>query len=473
MAGISRSKLLKDFSSAVIQGNAAIFAGAGFSATAGFVDWKGLIRDLANEIGLDVEREYDMVALSQYYDNVHGRADVTRAIFDNFTRKAKLDDNHLILASLPISTYWTTNFDSLLEDGLRKCGKRVDVKSRNEDFQNTLRDRSAVVYKMHGDILHPDDTILLKKEFEDYASKHAVFHSALTTDLMNKVFLFLGFSFTDPNLNYVLSRLRYNQGGNNRVHFNITRKVNRNDYKSDESFEYELRKQELFVNDLEKNYNIQTYLVDEYYEINKILKDLQRRNDRRTIYISGAAEEYLPWDPDTTKAFILELSASIIKAGYKIVTGYGLGVGSLVIAGALEEIYKDEDGIVSDQIIMRPFPIGADKTKVDTKRYRRDMIKNTGITLFLLGNKKKDDGTIGLSDGMDEELNWSKEQNNLLIPVGSTGYKASEYYQELVNNYPDPEYIRYEAEYKVIGDNTKSPAEIVEAIMNIIIEANK
>lgn len=101
------------------------------------------------------------------------------------------------------------------------------------------------------------------------------------------------------------------------------------------------------------------------------------------------------------------------------------------------------------------------------------MIKNTGITLFLLGNKKKDDSTIGLSDGMDEELNWSKEQNNLLIPVGATGYKAFEYYQELVNNYPDPEYIRYKAEYKVIGDNTKSPAEIVEAIMNIITEANK
>lgn len=472
MTGISRNKLVKDFSSAIIQGNAAIFAGAGFSATAGFVDWKGLVKELADEIGLDVTREHDMVALSQYYANVHGRADVTRAIFDNFTCKAKLDDNHKILARLPISTYWTTNFDSLLEDALRKSGKRVDVKSRNEDFQNTLKGRNAVVYKMHGDINHPDETVLLKKEFEDYAANHSVFHDALSGDLLNKVFLFLGFSFNDPNLNYVLSRMRFKQNGNNRVHYNITKMVSKSDYKNDAEYDYEMRKQNLFIEDLEKNYNIQTHLVEDYAQINEILHEIQRKNDRRNIYISGAAVEYSPWDSDTTKTFIRELSARIIKSGYRIVTGYGLGVGSLVIAGALEEIYKDEDGVVDDQIIMRPFPIGADKSKVDTNRYRRDMIKNTGISIFLLGNKKEG-GSIILSNGMDQELEWSIEQKNLLIPVGATGYKAKEYYNTLVASYPSPEYNNYLAAFNVIGDDSKSPGEIIEAILSIINNANQ
>lgn len=472
MGAISRTKFLKDYSSAVIQGHAAVFAGAGFSATAGFVDWKGLIKDLAEEIGLDVNKEYDLVSLSQYYDNEHGRSDVTKAIFDNFTLKSKLDENHLILASMPISTYWTTNFDSLIEEGLRKCGKRVDVKSTNADFQNTLPGRSAVIYKMHGDINHPDETILLKKEFEDYAINHAAFHSALMGDLMNKTFLFVGFSFADPNLNYVLSRLRYYLKCNNRVHYNIMCEVPERDYPKKEDYEYELNKQKLFINDLDKNYNIQTLLIKEYSEITDILKEIKKRNDRRTIYISGAAYEYKPWDKDATQTFIRELSARIIAKGYKLVTGYGLGVGNLVIVGALEEIYKDENGVVDDQILMRPFPIGADPTKVDTNRYRRDMIRNSGITIFLLGNKLAG-GSVVLSDGMDQEYSWSYEQKNLLIPVGATGYKAREYYDNIMATSPSLEYNDYKAEYEIIGDDTKSPGDIIDAVMAVIDKANK
>lgn len=472
MIGISDKKFLKDYSSAVIQGHAAIFAGAGFSSSAGFVNWKGLVKDLAAEIGLDVEKEYDMVALSQYYDNEHSRADVTKAIFDNFTRKAKLDDNHMILANMPITTYWTTNFDNLLEEGLRKCGKRVDVKSTNSDFQNILRNRDVVVYKMHGDINHPDDTILLKREFEDYAINHAIFHRALSSDLMSKTFLFLGFSFTDPNLEYVLSSLRKIQNGNTRVHYNITKCVDRNDYPNDEDYRYAENKQRLFINDLDKNYNIQTVLINDYAKITDLLYELKKRNDRRTIYISGAAKEYKPWDEYTTKAFIRELSKRIIAKGYRVVTGYGLGVGSLVIAGALEQIYQEEDGVVTDQIIMRPFPIGADKTKVDTNRYRHDMIKNTGISIFLLGNKE-DHGSIVESNGMDEEWYWSKDQCNLLIPVGCTGYRAKAYFNELYASFPTPEYEDYKAEMDIIGDEIKAPEQVLDAIMTIITEANK
>lgn len=472
MVGISDKKFLKDYSSAVIQGHAAIFAGAGFSSSAGFVNWKGLVKDLASEIGLDVDKEYDMVALSQYYDNEHSRADVTKAIFDNFTRKARLDDNHMILASMPIATYWTTNFDNLLEEGLKRCGKRVDVKSTNSDFQNILRDRDVVVYKMHGDINHPDDTILLKREFEDYAINHAIFHRALSSDLMSKTFLFLGFSFTDPNLEYVLSSLRKIQNGNTRVHYNITRCVNRADFANDADFKYAENKQRLFINDLDKNYNIQTVLIDDYAKITELLSELKKRNDRRTIYISGAAKEYKPWDEDTTKTFIQELSKRIISKNYRIVTGYGLGVGSIVIAGALEQIYQEKDGVVKDQIIMRPFPVGADNTKVDTKRYRHDMILNTGISIFLLGNKEVN-GDIVESNGMDEEWGWSKDQGNLLIPVGCTGYKAKAYFEELKASFPTREYEDLKTEFDVIGDDTKAPDQVLDAIMSIITEANK
>ena len=43
---------LKEYIKAIRDGNAAVFAGAGLSRPSGFVDWKELLRPLAEEIGL-------------------------------------------------------------------------------------------------------------------------------------------------------------------------------------------------------------------------------------------------------------------------------------------------------------------------------------------------------------------------------------------------------------------------------------
>ncbi|BDP76414.1 hypothetical protein EfmAA242_06420 [Enterococcus faecium] len=34
---------------------------------------------------------------------------------DNFGEELEISENHRILASLPIETYWTTNYDHLIE----------------------------------------------------------------------------------------------------------------------------------------------------------------------------------------------------------------------------------------------------------------------------------------------------------------------------------------------------------------------
>ena len=39
--------------------NAAMFIGAGFSKSAGYVDWRNLLRGVAEDLGLDVDKEYD------------------------------------------------------------------------------------------------------------------------------------------------------------------------------------------------------------------------------------------------------------------------------------------------------------------------------------------------------------------------------------------------------------------------------
>lgn len=60
--------------------NVSIFAGAGLSRGNGFVDWKGLLRDIASELSLNIDKEHDLVTVAQYHCNNHGRQTINEAI---------------------------------------------------------------------------------------------------------------------------------------------------------------------------------------------------------------------------------------------------------------------------------------------------------------------------------------------------------------------------------------------------------
>ena len=129
-----RSEPIKSFlitySEEIEADNAAIFAGAGLSRAAGFVDWKLLLKSVATSLDLDIEKESNLVALAQYYCNARlgSRGRINKLLLDKFSRDAEITANHRILARLPISTYWTTNYDRLIEKALDDAGKRADVK---------------------------------------------------------------------------------------------------------------------------------------------------------------------------------------------------------------------------------------------------------------------------------------------------------------------------------------------------------
>jgi NAD-dependent SIR2 family protein deacetylase len=116
MAEITKEQLLRDFSKAIINDEAALFIGAGMSVGAGFVDWRGLLRGIAVDLKLNVDEEHDLIALAQYeYNRNNNRSRLNRKIVEEFRDRATLSDNHRWIARLPIDTIWTTNYDKLLE----------------------------------------------------------------------------------------------------------------------------------------------------------------------------------------------------------------------------------------------------------------------------------------------------------------------------------------------------------------------
>lgn len=284
---------------------------------------------------------------------------------------------------------------------------------------------------MHGDKNNPDEAILIKDDYESYYKKHKQFLTALAGDLISKTFLFVGFSFEDPNLDYILSRIRVDYEENPRQHYAIMKSINKSDYDNVAEYEYAKRRNDFFLEDL-KRYRIEALMIEDFAEITEILQEIERRINLNNIFISGSAEEYGQYSDKEADELIKLLSSRLIQENYNIISGFGVGVGSSVIAGALEEIYIHNKRINSDRLLLRPFPQGTE-AKALWQQYREDMISRAGISIFMFGNKKVNDNIVP-ANGVKTEFDIAVKAKNIVIPVGCTGYMAKKLWDEVNAN---------------------------------------
>jgi hypothetical protein len=449
--------------------NAAVFAGAGLSIPAGIVDWKELLRGIAKDIGLDVDKEDDLITIAQFHVNERGgRHRINQTLIDEFSRRAALTENHKILASLPIRTYWTTNYDTLIEESLRAARKKADVKVTVESMATTTPRRDVVVYKMHGDISLPDKAVVTKEDYELYDSTRHLFSMALQGDLVSKTFLFLGFSFSDPNLNYILSRIRGLLGENRREHYCLMQRVQRSDFKKQAEFQYARAKQDLQTRDL-KRYGIIGLLVDDYADYTHILRRISQKYRMSRVFISGSASEYVPWTDSNAQQLIREISRQLVKEGFGVVSGFGLGVGSYVVNGILEQLDHEGTRLLDDRIVLRPFPFDiSDPTerKRQWTAYREEILSHAGIAVFLFGNKTDSSGNIIMADGVEEEFLMAVNKGIIVIPIGCTGSIAAKLHKKVLDDfdtyYPVRGYKGLFKALKKMGSATQVASRVVK-----------
>lgn len=453
--------------------SAAIFAGAGLSIPSGFVNWKELLHDLAKELGLDIDSENDLISLAQYHVNENGgnRYGIIRKILEEFTQEVQESENHKILARLPITSIWTTNYDKLIEQALTSEKKNIDVKFKEQQLLYTKPKREVVVYKMHGDISEPGSATITKQDYEQYFQTHETFINALRGELITKTFLFLGFSFTDPNLDYVLSRLHLRHGVEKRQHYCFIKEHVLGDKQNttEEIFTYNKIKQTLFINDL-KRFNIKSLLIHDYSDITQILNEIEFRYNKQSVFVSGSAEIYEPYSKEVALGFVHKLSEILIKNDFRIVNGFGYGIGSSVINGALETIYSNPERFSETQITIKPFPqFKSGQRELDDlwQEYRHNMISKCGIAIFLFGNKNGGE----IADGVLKEFNIAHERNLICIPIASTEYASRIIYEQIIAEpkkfYDNPEKVLPYLE--ILANTTESDETKLNAFKKLLI----
>lgn len=439
---ISKSVFIKKYTEAIVRDEAAVFAGAGYSREAGFCDWKGLLRDIATDIELDIEKETDYISLAQYYENANGYHALCNTILDAFS---KYKDNYKLakaVEALPIKTFWTTNYDHFIEDTLRNDFKKlVDIKRTTKNLTCNLRNRDVTVYKFHGDIDDLSSLVITKSDYESFERDHIQFINVLNGDLINKTFVFIGYSFNDPDLFNILKSIRLAFDKNKRTHYAIFKKMSRSNFDDDKEFEYATIKHNLKIADL-KRYGIESIEVDEYAEISDIFEVIKKKYLLNNIYIAGSCRK-LPenWIQNKADALLYKLGYDLATANYKVCTGCIEGVGPQIENGVLNAVVDNNLNLNSSLDIKRlPLINGnLDHMNNESKEImRQDIYGKNGVTIFLFGNQYYN-GINMPSEGVLRDYERAKEQNMYLIPVGSTGGASKEILLDIeknIDNYP-------------------------------------
>jgi hypothetical protein len=382
-----------------------------------------------------------------------------------------------LIARLPASTLWTTNYDELIERAFEESGKVLDVKRSDQDLAHAQRGRDAVLYKMHGCITQPSHTVLTKDDYERYERGRPLFVESLKGDLVSKTFLFLGFSFTDPNIDYILSRVRVLLGTNVREHYCILRSpkgANPLTGKAKADLEYERRKAQLRREDLLR-FGIDTVWIEEFEDVGRLLEALSAFVHRRSVFVSGACVDPSPLGRDKLDEFVREVGGRLIADGYNLVSGFGYGLGEQCVVGALRALYGIPKGADVERLVVRPFPsvTGADQKQLHT-RHRQELIARSGVVIVVSGNRTSSTGEVEPSTGVHEEVEIALTQRKFVIPVGATGHAAKAIW-ELAKTDPDKYLpgIKAGSELKVLGNASATVEQLTRALFSVLAKTEK
>lgn len=283
---VTEGDLLDQYGAAILTNNAALYVGAGLSQPAGYPVWNVLLEPVRREASIPSELR-DLPLVAQYYvqSNVGSRDNLEDHVLAELNKvPATPTRAHEILASLTLPEIWTPNYDPLLEHSMPDA---LVVHSDN-DLLERRQGWNRRIVKMHGsavaserdeDVLEwRSQPVITRSDYETYERDRPRMWSLLRATYLTRSMLFLGFSFSDPNVEVLLRLARTQLESGRPEHFTVMR---RPDKDPDRSLHEHL------VRDLESS-GIGVYVIDDFSQIEALLGRLFRRTRPPNLFLSGS-----------------------------------------------------------------------------------------------------------------------------------------------------------------------------------------
>ena len=182
-----------------------IFAGGGVSRNSDIPLWWELVDRLRND-GLSIsDKETDLLKIAQLYLNQRGEKEYYEAVQKILKhKKATYNSINEIIVKLNPQHIITTNYDNLFEQIIDKEQAQYDVIRKDADFPNTQF--SKYLIKMHG-CFECSNIVLTEDDYLNYSTNFPLIENFVKGIFASRLVLFVGFSFTDINLKYILQKV--------------------------------------------------------------------------------------------------------------------------------------------------------------------------------------------------------------------------------------------------------------------------
>jgi hypothetical protein len=195
------------------EGKLVPFIGSGLSAELGVPRVDGIVDIIASELEWDPEilrLAGDLPQLAEYYLDVkhhigslRSKLDIEFHLEDSKIRNSRC---HMALVDCKFPVIYTTNYDDLLE-------RAHQIKKLPFRAIATLADLAeapanvTTIIKFHGTFSNDDTLVLTESSYFDRLEFDSALDIRLRSEILGKALLFIGYSFNDINVRYLIYKL--------------------------------------------------------------------------------------------------------------------------------------------------------------------------------------------------------------------------------------------------------------------------
>jgi len=329
---------------------------------------------------------------------------------------------HRQLAALPTREYWTTNYDWLLE---MACSDAV-VLATEEDVRHRSLLKRAVI-KVHGSLDREtrdwtSPPVMTRTSFERFEWDCPRTWALLRASYLSRTMLFVGFSFSDPNIGLLLKLARTYRTSVADRHLAVMRRPKER---------LAARAFELQVKDLEAS-GIQICEIEEYDDLGQILSSLVRRTRPASYFVSGSAEQATDLEP-----WAIALAQHLAPLGELQTKSLG-GTAGWLVTRDVARLRKEAGTYRAEQLVIHfrqspaaPPPMDErigqiTYTDMDREAMARALLGSSRAMLVLRGRGRT-----------AEEIRWARELGVDVVPLASSGGAAREYWQAEASRGPN------------------------------------
>lgn len=179
------------------------FFGSGMSKPAGGKDWGEITEELKKE--LDTEETHYLI-VGQEYENKYGRATLLTKL-QSLCNLAKQTSatliNHMRILVMNPPIIYTTNFDNALESAAKLIKRPYYTVTTLKDIVNMPHGIRQII-KFHGDFSEPESIIFTNGDYEKRLNiENSPLDVLFRAHILGKSILFLGYSFSDKNIDHI------------------------------------------------------------------------------------------------------------------------------------------------------------------------------------------------------------------------------------------------------------------------------